>query len=167
MNINANTIINRNLYWKIREIINDQFSNWTVGTHYGILGSYPENAEDVMVYPTFVIDTSGFDGMPYELGAKDRVRIRTEFVVMSDNLAQRDMLNMFLWDQFHGKRFTLYDMSTTEPSVAGDYSGLSTLGKFYSHNVNVINIPVPIKIDDKRLRYESTLFLDIECPNFN
>lgn len=166
MNAKANQIINRNIYWKIRELMADQFSNWTFGTDYDIMSAYPSSADEVPAYPCFTIMTQTINNLPYEIGSRDRVLFPTEIVIFSRDIAQRDYLNFYIYDGLQNRDFVLYDMSSSEPSVAGDYSGLSTLGKYRCYSGRCFNFPVAIKTADNKLRYESDVNITIECPVF-
>jgi hypothetical protein len=163
MNKNANLILNRNLYWHLRDIIETDNSNLVYGTDYNVVSAYPD-LETIPVYPTFVIMTVYADGLAYEIGAKDRVILNTDIIVLANDIAQNDYYNMVIWNAFHNKDIALYDMSSTNPSSVGDYTGLSTLGKYRCYDVNYANSEAAIYMPDKSMNYESTINMRIELP---
>jgi len=166
MNPNANLVISRNIFWKLREIIEDHFTSWIYNTDYSIKMSYPENGEDITVYPSFVIDDEGFIPKPYQIGARDKATFFYDIVIVSDNKPQRTYLNMLVWDNFHNRDYVLYDMSASEPSIVGDYSALSTKGIFRCLTGRCRNMEIRNDID-RKMRYESWILFDVECPNYS
>ena len=165
MRSEANMILNRNLYWKLRELIEDKYS-WIYKTNYNIMMAYPSSAGAVAIYPSFVVNTEVVDGVPYEIGSRDRYNFYTEIVIFSNGIAQRDGVTFYLYDNLYNRDYTLYDMSTTNPTAVGDYSNLSSLGQFRCGKAYYTNSIVPVEISDKKMRYESDINVDIECPQF-
>lgn len=163
MDKNANLIINRNLYWKLREVIENDSSNWTYGTDYNIVSAYPD-LDTVPVYPVFVIMTAYADGLPYELGAKDRLLLQTDIVILANDVSQNDYYNVLLWGTFNNVSLTLYDLSETNPSTVGDYSGIPTLGKYRCSKANYSNSGIVLHMPDNKMNYESTVGFEIEVP---
>jgi hypothetical protein len=165
INPNANLIINRNLYWKIRELIENRYS-WVYKQNYNVLSAYPSTVGGVIIYPSFVLGTEVVDTIPYEIGSRDRYNFYTEIVVFSNGIAQRDEVTFYLFDNFHNRDYTLYNITTANPVAVGNYNNFSTLGIYRCMNAYYSNVPVPVELPDRKMRYESDITMDVHCPLF-
>jgi len=148
-----------NMVWYVKDILED---NGYSSSEYSIDLSYPNNEDTYRVKPMLGVQLGPMVSKPFQLGSKARqVNLFYVFVVGPSRSQIIQILDL-LWDQLNETVKTFYDMSSAEPSVVGDYSGLSSAGKLIINNGESDMFSVPIYKKDKLENYEGVVRFQIE-----
>lgn len=148
----------RNIYWKVREIVED---NGYSSSEYSITISYPNNEDDIRETPMIAVELGYSSGIPLQLGSTDRLHVIVFIYIIGDSRSQVEEIASVLWDTMNAKHYTLYDMESSAPSAVGNYSGLSSAGKFMLTKGEIDPSSV-ITTKDEKLIYENIVRFNME-----
>lgn len=156
-------LAHRNIAWKVKELVkNAGYASFDVITR------YPDFKANQYVLPIIAIQI--LNGSNYNIEISSLPGIMPSFVadVYANSQAQLDeILDVLMTNLYDGSLITMYDMTTTEPSVIGDYSGLSTLGNIQIENSFFRKSDVPESIADNRFLYEGFFIFNAKLPLVN
>lgn len=153
----------RNILWKIKELMQD--AGFTTG-NYNVITSYPTDQEKTTFsVPIIAVQILAGANYDYQISSEPnqlRVCVCDVFAIVPGQL---DAILDILIKNFHKEAdFEFYNMSNTEPSVIGDYTGLSSLGIMQIESPFYRKMDVPENVADKRFLYEGFFTMNVKLP---
>lgn len=127
-----------NLIYKIKEIMeNNGFAN------YDVIEGYPNVLDEntAFTWPTIAIELDQFFGRDVEIGSNQWGGAKFTVDIFANTDSQRDDVSYIIWHSLNENYSILYDFNSGFPTVVGDYSGISTIGDWYTDKLTIFRIP--------------------------
>ena len=154
-------VSHKNMVWKIKEFLKN--SGYT---KYSVITRYPtEDEKNTSVLPLVACQIGGAINYDKELSTEPGEAVDYIIDIFASTQSQLDSVVYAIMKNIKRENFLLfYDMSILEPTIIGDYSGLSSLGLSEVMSTSFRKDQIVGYTSDKREIYNAFIITNLKLP---